>query len=386
MRASSSLGTEMKTPKINNSTKPPSENNSISAIEEIIEEARNGRMFILADDEDRENEGDLVIPAQMSTPETVNFMATYGRGLICLALTPERIQDLNLPLMSSSNSSRHETAFTVSIEAKEGVTTGISAQDRAVTISTAINPQSGPNDLATPGHIFPLKAKSGGVLVRAGHTEAAVDIARLAGLNPSGVICEIMNEDGSMARMPDLMAFARYHNLKLGIISDLIAYRRRYDNLVKEINLEEVSSAYGGNWELRTFQDEISGADHYSLSKGLIKRTDSVMVRMHVSNTFNDILGLEPKRMNQIRDSMLQITNEGKGVLVLLNNPETSKNKKDSTPNVIRQYGIGAQILNALGIRNIRLLTNSGTPKLIGLEGYGLHISETIQIRSFTEK
>ena len=201
--------------------------NPISDIGEIIDEARNGRMFILADDEDRENEGDLIIPAQMATPEAINFMAKNGRGLICLSLTEDRIETLNLPLMSASNSSRHETAFTVSIEAKEGVTTGISAHDRALTISTAINPLSGPRDLATPGHIFPLKAKEGGVLVRAGHTEAAVDISRLAGLNPSAVICEIMNNDGTMARMPDLISFANLHNLKLGTISDLISYRRR---------------------------------------------------------------------------------------------------------------------------------------------------------------
>tara|TARA_B100000902_G_scaffold398005_1_gene463426 strand:+ start:490 stop:1626 length:1137 start_codon:yes stop_codon:yes gene_type:complete len=356
-----------------------------SEIEEIIEEARNGRMFILADDEDRENEGDLIIPAQMSTPETVNFMATFGRGLICLALTSDRIESLRLPLMSSSNSSRHETAFTVSIEAKEGVTTGISAQDRALTISTAINPLSGPHDIATPGHIFPLKARKGGVLVRAGHTEAAVDIARLAGLNPSGVICEIMNEDGTMARMPDLLAFAQYHNIKLGTISDLIAYRRRHDNLVKEINLEIVNSAYGGNWELRTFQDEISGAEHHSLSKGKIQEFESVMVRMHVTNTFTDLLGMYPERMHQVRDSMLQITEQGKGVLVLLNNEGSLDNKTDNNPNIIRQYGIGAQILRTLGIRDIRLLTNSGTPKLIGLEGYELKISETIPIKSTTK-
>ena len=224
--------------------KRTNKHNPVSNIAEIIDEARNGRMFILADDEDRENEGDLIIPAQMATPEAINFMAKHGRGLICLSLTKERIETLNLPLMSASNSSRHETAFTVSIEAKEGVTTGISAHDRALTISTAINPLSGPRDLATPGHVFPLKAKEGGVLVRAGHTEAAVDISRLAGLNPSAVICEIMNNDGTMARMPDLISFAKLHNLKLGTISDLIAYRRRYDSLVKEIKSQKVHSKF----------------------------------------------------------------------------------------------------------------------------------------------
>ncbi len=366
-------------------TQPAFEKSPISKIEEIIEEARNGRMFVLADDEDRENEGDLIIPAQMSTPETINFMATFGRGLICLSLTPERIESLRLPLMSASNSSRHETAFTVSIEAKNGVTTGISAHDRALTISTAINPLSGPDDLATPGHVFPLKARKGGVLVRAGHTEAAVDIARLAGLNPSGVICEIMNQDGSMARMPDLIDFAQHHNLRLGTISDLIAYRRRHDNLVKEVNLETITSAYGGNWELRTFWDEICGAEHYSLSKGKIHNTEPILVRMHVSNTFTDLLGIEPKRMNQIADSMLQINEQGRGVLVLLNKTETSEVKNENAPNIIRKYGIGAQILNALGIKDIRLLTNSGTPKLIGLEGYGLKILETVPIKSFSQ-
>ena len=374
--------------KIKNShlSETPNKLEAISKIEEIIEEARNGRMFILADDENRENEGDLIIPAQMSTPEAINFMATYGRGLICLALTPEKIESLELPLMSASNSSRHETAFTVSIEAKNGVTTGISAHDRALTISTAINPISGPNDIVTPGHVFPLKAKKGGVLVRAGHTEAAVDIARLAGLNPSGVICEIMNEDGTMARMPDLTTFAQYHQLKLGTISDLIAYRRRHDNLVREIKLEMVNSAYGGDWELRTFQDQISGAEHHTLSKGKINKKESILVRMHVLNTFTDVLGIDPKRLNQINHCMLQISEQGNGVLVLLNNTGLEENKSENPPYIIRQYGIGAQILKALGIKKIRLLSNSGTPKLIGIEGYGLEISDTIPIKSFKEK
>ncbi len=359
---------------------------AISNIEEIIEEARNGRMFILADDEDRENEGDIIIPAQMSTPETINFMATYGRGLICLALTPDKIESLKLPLMAASNSSRHETAFTVSIEAKDGVTTGISAHDRALTISTAINPISGPTDIATPGHVFPLKARKGGVLVRAGHTEAAVDIARLAGLNPSGVICEIMNQDGTMARMPDLITFARYHKLKLGTISDLIAYRRKHDNLVKEVKLEMVTSAYGGDWELRTFQDEISGAKHYTLSKGKIDKDEAIIVRMHVLNTFTDVIGVDPKRLNQINDCMLQISEQDRGVLVLLNSTSSEENKSEHPPHIIRQYGIGAQILKALGIKKIRLLSNSGTPKLIGIEGYGLEISDTIPIKSSNKK
>jgi 3,4-dihydroxy 2-butanone 4-phosphate synthase/GTP cyclohydrolase II len=234
---------------------------AISSIEEIIEDARNGRMFILVDHEDRENEGDLVIPAQMCTPSAINFMATHGRGLICLALPGARIDALGLPLMSPKNSSRHETAFTLSIEAREGVTTGISAADRARTVSVAIDPTKGAADIATPGHIFPLKARDGGVLVRAGHTEAAVDVSRLAGLNPSGVICEIMNDDGTMARLPDLVSFAQRHGLKIGTISDLIAYRRRHDNLVNEKAVKAVQSVHGGDWLMRIFADETQGAE-----------------------------------------------------------------------------------------------------------------------------
>ncbi|MGV6840476.1 MAG: 3,4-dihydroxy-2-butanone-4-phosphate synthase, partial [Planktomarina sp.] len=234
----------------------------ISPIEDIIEDARNGRMFILVDHEDRENEGDLVIPAQMATPDAINFMATYGRGLICLTLPGERVDQLGLPLMASSNSSRHETAFTVSIEAREGVSTGISAHDRARTVSVAIDAAKGAADIATPGHVFPLRARDGGVLVRAGHTEAAVDISRLAGLNPSGVICEIMNEDGTMSRLPDLIAFAQMHGLKIGTISDLIAYRRRHDNLVKAVQTQTITSEFGGDWEMKIFTDETQGAEH----------------------------------------------------------------------------------------------------------------------------
>ncbi|HID66767.1 MAG TPA: 3,4-dihydroxy-2-butanone-4-phosphate synthase, partial [Roseibacterium sp.] len=233
---------------------------AISSVEEILEDARNGRMFILVDHEDRENEGDLVIPAQMATPEAINFMATFGRGLICLSLPGERIDALGLHLMSSNNSSRHETAFTVSIEAREGVSTGISAHDRARTVSVAIDAGKGAQDIATPGHVFPLRARDGGVLVRAGHTEAAVDISRLAGLNASGVICEIMNDDGSMARLPDLIAFAQRHNLKIGTISDLIAYRRRHDNLVRMRQEEVIESEFGGNWTMRIYTDETQGA------------------------------------------------------------------------------------------------------------------------------
>ena len=351
---------------------------AISAVDEIIEDARNGRMFILVDHEDRENEGDLVIPAQMCTPTAVNFMATHGRGLICLTLPGERLDALGLPLMAASNSSRHETAFTVSIEAREGVTTGISAHDRAHTVSVAIDPRTGPQDIATPGHIFPLRARDGGVLVRAGHTEAAVDIARLAGLNPSGVICEIMNEDGSMARLPDLVAFAQRHGLKIGTISDLIAYRRRHDNLVRETAVRSVTSEYGGTWQMRVFADVTAGAEHIVLTKGDINSAEPVLVRMHAANPFEDMLGLHAGRSHQLRDAMLAIAAEGRGVVVLLRDMSMKLDAGDHvSPNKLRQYGVGAQILNALGLHDLVLLSNSPSPKVVGLEGYGLAILGT---------
>ena len=351
---------------------------AISSIEEIIDDARNGRMFILIDHEDRENEGDLVIPAQMATPDAINFMATHGRGLICLSMPGERLDALGLPLMAQANSSRHETAFTVSIEAREGVTTGISAHDRARTVAVAIDPRSGPPDIATPGHVFPLRARDGGVLVRAGHTEAAVDIPRLAGLNPAGVICEIMNEDGTMARLPDLVAFAQRHGIKIGTISDLIAYRRRHDNLVRETCVRTVTSDYGGTWQMRIFTDTAGGGEHIVLSKGDLALPEPVLVRMHAMNPLEDMLGIHPGRSHQLRDAMLAVAAEGRGVVVLLR--ETSM-KLDTgaavSPHRLRQYGIGAQILNALGLRDLVLLTNSPSPRPVALDGYGLSISGT---------
>jgi 3,4-dihydroxy 2-butanone 4-phosphate synthase / GTP cyclohydrolase II len=350
---------------------------AISAIEEIIEEARNGRMFILVDHEDRENEGDLVIPAQMATPEAVNFMATYGRGLICLALPGERIDALGLPLMSTVNASRHETAFTVSIEAREGVTTGISAHDRARSIAVAIDPNSGPADIATPGHVFPLRARDGGVLVRAGHTEAAVDIARLAGLTPAGVICEIMKDDGSMARLPDLVAFAQRHGMKIGTISDLIAYRRRHDNLVRETASRTVTSEFGGDWLMRVFTDEIQGAEHIALSKGDLTTPGPVLVRIHALNPLEDVLALTPGRAGQMAAAMRAVAAEGRGVVVLLRDTGMKMAVGEASPQTIRQYGLGAQILGALGIAEMVLLTNSPAPRPVGLEGYGLSIVGT---------
>ncbi|MCF8512282.1 MAG: 3,4-dihydroxy-2-butanone-4-phosphate synthase [Rhodobacteraceae bacterium] len=354
---------------------------AISSIEEIIEDARNGRMFILVDHEDRENEGDLVIPAQMCTPQAVNFMATHGRGLICLAMPAARIEALGLPLMSPKNSSRHETAFTLSIEAREGVTTGISAADRARTVSVAIDPTKGAADIATPGHVFPLRARDGGVLVRAGHTEAAVDVSRLAGLNPSGVICEIMNDDGTMARLPDLIAFAQRHSLKIGTISDLIAYRRRHDNLVREKAVNPVTSVYGGDWMMRVFADETQGAEHIVLTKGDLSGDAPVLARVHQLNPIEDVLGIGDAHVGAVQGAMKVIAAEGRGVIVLLRDTSMKMNSDgEASPQTLRQYGLGAQILSTLGLSNITLVTNSAAPKVVGLEAYGLTIAGTRRI------
>jgi 3,4-dihydroxy 2-butanone 4-phosphate synthase / GTP cyclohydrolase II len=348
----------------------------ISSSEDIIEDARNGRMVILVDHEDRENEGDLVIPAQMCTPQAINFMATHGRGLICLALPAARIEALGLPLMSPKNSSRHETAFTLSIEAREGVSTGISAADRARTISVAIDPTKGAADIATPGHVFPLRARDGGVLVRAGHTEAAVDISRLAGLNPSGVICEIMNDDGTMARLPDLVGFAQRHGLKIGTISDLIAYRRRHDNLINEKAVKPVTSVHGGDWLMRIFTDETQGAEHVVLSKGDLTTSEPVLVRVHALNPMEDVLGVGGA--GDLPAAMRLIAAEGRGAVVLLRDTTMKMvGEGEHSPQTLRQYGLGAQILSSLGLSQIMLVTNSRAPKVVGLEAYGLSITGT---------
>ena len=350
----------------------------ISPIDEIIEDARNGRMFILVDHEDRENEGDLVIPAQMATPDAINCVAAHGRGLICLALTGERIDALGLPLMASANSSRHETAFTVSIEAREGVTTGISAHDRARTIAVAIDPTRGPQDIATPGHVFPLRARDGGVLIRAGHTEAAVDIARLAGLNPSGVICEIMNDDGTMARLPDLVGFAQKHGLKIGTISDLIAYRHRHDNLVRETDRRRVTSAHGGDWELRIFTDRTDGTEHPVLIKGDITTPEPVLVRTHALNVLEDVLALGPGAPDDLPRAMEAIAREGRGLVILFREPGRQLVFPGQTsPQTLRQTGVGAQILSALGLHKLVLLTDNPLPRVIGLDAYDLEIVGT---------
>ena len=355
---------------------------AISSIEDIIDDARNGRMFVLVDHEDRENEGDLVIPAQMATPDAINFMATHGRGLICLTLPAERLDALGLQLMSTHNSSRHETAFTVSIEAREGVTTGISAADRAKTVSVAINPETTAADIATPGHVFPLRARAGGVLVRAGHTEAAVDISRLAGLNPSGVICEIMKDDGEMARLPDLVAFAQLHNLKIGTISDLIAYRRRHDNLVRVRSEETITSEFGGEWQMKIYADETHGDEHVVLTKGDISDDAPVLVRMHAMDAMLDVVGVGPKgRKDEFGEAMKRVAEEGRGVVVLLRDTSMKMEAQDEvSPQTLRQYGLGAQILSSLGLGQIELLTNSPKPKIVGLEAYGLEIIGTRKI------
>jgi 3,4-dihydroxy 2-butanone 4-phosphate synthase/GTP cyclohydrolase II len=355
---------------------------AISSVEEIIEDARNGKMFILVDHEDRENEGDLVIPAQWATPDAINFMAKHGRGLICLAMTSKRIEELGLELMSTNNSSRHETAFTVSIEAREGVTTGISAADRARTVAVAIDGTKGAQDIATPGHVFPLRAKDGGVLVRAGHTEAAVDVSRLAGLNAAGVICEIMNEDGSMSRLPELVAFAQLHGLKIGTISDLISYRRRNDNLVRVRKQDRIRSEFGGEWDMRIYTDETHGDEHIVLSKGDLSGDAPVLVRMHALDPMLDVVGTGPKgRADEFQCAMQAVADEGRGVVVLLRDTSMKLDVGDEvSPKTLRQYGLGAQILSSLGLSKLTLLTNSPTPKVVGLEAYGLEIVGTRKI------
>lgn len=356
----------------------------LSPIEDIIEEARNGRMFILVDDEDRENEGDLVIPAQMATPDAINFMAMHGRGLICLSLTRDRCHQLNLPMMDAHNQSRLATAFTVSIEAREGVTTGISAGDRARTISVAIDPSRGKDDLATPGHVFPLMARDGGVLVRAGHTEAAVDISRLAGLNPAGVICEIMNDDGTMARMPDLIPFAQRHGLKIATIADLIAYRRRTEKLVKCEVESALTSRIGGDWKLSVYVNTLAYAEHIVLVKGDITTGEPVLVRMHAMHVLDDVLGdVAGGRQGQLQTAMEMVAAEGRGVVVLLREANRStlsdqireRLGEPAAGGRLVDYGVGAQILLDLGVTNMILLSNT-EKHIIGLDGYGLRVVE----------
>ena len=345
------------------------------SIEEIIDEARNGRMFVLVDDEDRENEGDLVIPAQMATPDAVNFMATHGRGLICLTMTKGRTEQLGLELMSRANGTRHETAFTVSIEAREGVTTGISAGDRARTVAVAIDAAKTRDDIVTPGHVFPLIARDGGVLVRAGHTEASVDISRLAGLNPSGVICEIMNEDGTMARMDDLVPFARRHGLKMGTIRDLIEYRRKHDHLVQRVAEVPFTSDYGGDWKLLTYRNKIDGTDSFVLQKGHIDPAQPTLARVHTVSILDDMLGQPGPKKRTLQRAMAEIGREGAGLIVLLIRPQESGEAGggEARDMDLRAYGIGAQILADMGVHELVLLSNAHR-NVVAIEGYGLNI------------
>ena len=353
----------------------------ISPTEELLEEARRGRMFILVDDEDRENEGDLVIPAQFATPDAINFMARFARGLICLAMTPQRVEQLALPLMAQSNGTRHQTAFTVSIEAKEGVTTGISAADRARTVAVAINPELGRENIVTPGHVFPLVAREGGVLVRAGHTEAAVDFARLAGLNPSGVICEIMNDDGTMARMPDLVAFAQQHGLKLGTIADLIAYRRRTERLVRRVEDSVLPQAIGGEWRAVVYASTVTQGEHLALVKGDVAGDKPVLVRMHAASLLNDLVA--GRTIGELHGAMRMIAEEGRGVVVLLRDwradglsDQIRRGRGQTSAPELRDYGIGAQILADLGVTRMIRLSNHPRP-IVGLEGHGIENVET---------
>jgi 3,4-dihydroxy 2-butanone 4-phosphate synthase/GTP cyclohydrolase II len=350
--------------------------------EAIIDEARNGRMFILVDDDDRENEGDLIIPAQMATPDSINFMARHGRGLICLALGKERVDQLGLEPMARINRTSMETAFTVSIEARDGVTTGISAADRARTV--AIDANNGPETIVSPGHVFPLVARPGGVLVRAGHTEAAVDVARLAGLNPSGVICEIMREDGTMARLDDLMEFAKLHGLKIGTIRDLIAYRLKKDHMVEPVAETRFTSAGGASWTAQVFRDKASGEEQLALVHGGIEPGKPTLVRMHSIDLFADLLGEKGARAGLLHGAMAMIEQEGAGVVVALHaaapgSLSLATNLREGRPGeggqALRAYGIGAQILAALGIHDMILLSNTRHAP-VGLSAYGLAIVE----------
>lgn len=359
----------------------------LSPIEDVIEDARNGRMFILVDAEDRENEGDLVIPAKFATPDAVNFMAKHGRGLICLAMSQERVEQLDLKLMSSDNRSRHQTAFTTSIEAREGVTTGISAHDRARTIEVATDPSKGADDIATPGHVFPLVARDGGVLVRAGHTEASVDVARLAGAGSAGVICEIMNEDGSMARLPDLVAFAQLHGLKIGTIADLIAYRRKNDRFIERRIESEFSSQFGGPFTLFVFRNTLDGSEHVALVKGQPNSGEPTTVRMHKVSFVDDVLHESGPRGALVEAGIRAISQaDGPAVMVFIRetshtaimerlgaHPVLPQDEREARR--LREYGVGAQILLDLGVRDMVLLSTK-PQTIVGLEGYGLSIRE----------
>ena len=371
-------------------------NNFLSSIEEIVDEARNGRMYVLVDNEDRENEGDLIIPAQMATPDAINFMATYGRGLICLSMTKNRIEELELTPMEKRNTSKLDTAFTVSIESTKDVTTGISAADRAKTIQVAIDKSSGPSNISTPGHVFPLMARDGGVLVRAGHTEAAVDISRIAGLNSTAVICEIMKDDGTMARLKDLIPFCKKHNLKIGSISDLIRYRVNNDPIIKRKNNNVLNTKKYGEWNIYSYENTVnaSGPEHLALVKGKLSESSPVLVRVHVSNFVNDafdgVIGDKGnKNFISLDESMSEINKKGSGLIVVINYDDSSHalskyidgNDAWNEEDKIRENGIGAQIIRDQGVKEMVLLSKSKR-ELVGLEGFDIKVITQRNLKS----
>ncbi len=380
---------------------------AIADIESVIKDVRDGKMVIMVDDEDRENEGDMVVAAEKVTPEAINFMARYARGLICLSLSEKRVKELDLPLMVTDNTSPYNTAFTVSIEAKEGVTTGISAYDRAKTVLTAIDPDTKPDDLARPGHIFPLMARNGGVLVRVGHTEASMDLARLAGLKPAGVICEVMKDDGTMARLPDLEVFAEQHGLKIASIADLIKYEMRNETLVKRVAETKLPTRYGGEFKLIAYDNALDDKEHLAFVKGEISADDEVLVRVHSECLTGDVFGsMRCDCGEQVHTAMAMIEKEGRGVLLymrqegrgigLLNKIKAYRLQDEGKDTVeanealgfspdLRDYGIGAQILHDLGVRKMRLVTNNPR-KIKGLEGYGLSVVERVALECVPTK
>jgi len=342
-----------------------------SSIVEIIKDAKRGKMFILVDNKDRENEGDLVVPASKINPKKINFMAKHGRGLICLALTSNKVKKLNLPLMSLINKSRTQTAFTVSIESKKGISTGISAHDRSKTIKVAIKPSSSKKDIVSPGHVFPLVAKNGGVLERAGHTEASVDISKLANLNPSAVICEVMNEDGTMARYNDLIPFAKKHKLKIAKIEDLISYRLKNEKLIKNVSTKKIKIRKFGNFDIKTFKNKLDGLEHYALIKGKFNLNKSIRVRVISTNIPSSFFNFNK---NIFKNSLKYLNKFGNFALILVTGSNTKPISSENN-RILRYYGVGAQIIKELKIKKM-ILVSRAKKRVIALKGYGIEIKK----------